>query len=175
MMAERLARGLAERGFAIVSGLARGIDTAGHRGALTAKAGRTIAVMGCGLCRIYPPENAGLGEAIVERGCLIAEVPPETEVDRRFLLARDRLQAALSLAVIVVQAHRECGSMVTAGHARYCRRLLLGVPWSVPPFSEGWQRLQKMGGLAVHADSDLDWIAEKIAGHCHRSAQEPLL
>jgi len=175
LIAERLAQGLAERGLTIVSGLARGIDTAGHRGALAAQAGRTIAILGCGLLRIYPPENAWLAEEIAHRGCLMAEVPPETEVNRRFLLARDRLQAASSRAVIVVQAHRECGSIVTASHARACGRLLLGVPWPRPPFSEGWDRLRKLGAQPVDPEGDLDAVAEQIDFWPGPPGQSPLL
>jgi DNA processing protein len=161
-IAARLAQGFAQRGFTDVSGLARGIDTAGHRGALSAPNGRTIAVLGSGLLRIYPTENVGLADAVASRGCAMAEVPPDAEVNRRFLLARDRIQAALSRAVIVVQAHRECGSIVTARHAVACRRVLLGVPWRDGPFAEGWERLRKMGALPITADSDLDEISDRI-------------
>jgi len=161
-LARKLAKGLAERGLTVVSGLARGIDTAAHRGALSAKAGRTIAVLGCGLLRIYPPENSLLAVKITRRGCLLSELPPDTEVDRRFLLARDRLQAALSRAVIVVQAHGECGSIVTARHARRLGRLLFGAPWAVSPFREGWEELQTLGAEPVSEDADLDQLAHRI-------------
>jgi DNA processing protein len=159
-VARRLGKELAARGFTIVSGLARGVDTAGHRGALAAEQGRTIAVLGCGLMEIYPPENGMLAARIAERGCLLSEVPPETRVDRRLLLARDRIQAGLSRAVIVVQAHRECGSMVTARHAVQCGRSLFAVPWDDRPFSEGWERLREMGARAV--GRDVDALAEQI-------------
>jgi DNA processing protein len=175
LAAEKLARGMAGRGFTIVSGLARGIDTAGHWGALAVEKGRTIAVLGCGLLRIYPPENGDLAERIVESGCLMAEVPPETEASRRLLLARDRIQAALSLAVIVVQAHAECGSIVTARQARRCQRLLFGVPWEGPPFSEGWQRLRRLGARPIYPDADLDEVAQRIAAHHPSSPQRGLL
>ncbi len=161
-VARRLARGLAERGLAIVSGLARGIDTAGHRGALAAEQGRTIAVLGSGVMEIYPPENGMLARRIVERGCLMAEVPPETRVDRRLLLARDRIQAALARAVIVVQAHGGCGSMVTARHAVQCGRALFGVPWEKAPFSEGWRELREMGARPIAKDVELEALADEI-------------
>jgi len=175
LVAAHLARGLAERGFTIVSGLARGIDTAGHNGALESHRGRTIAVLGSGLLRIYPPENAALAERIGTRGCALAEVAPDTEVDRRLLLARDRLQAALSRAVLVIQAHPECGSVVTARHAARCGRLLLGVPWDEPPFREGWQRLAKMGAQPVDLTTDLDELAAAIGASRPRHTQRPLL
>ncbi|UCC67003.1 MAG: DNA-processing protein DprA [Armatimonadota bacterium] len=160
--ARRLGRGLAERGFTIVSGLARGIDTAGHRGALAAEQGRTVAVLGCGLMQIYPPESGMLAARIAERGCLMAEVPPERRVDRRLLLARDRIQAALSRAVIVVQAHGECGSIVTARHARQCGRMLFAVAWEEPRFLAGWERLRELGARTIQADANLDALAEEI-------------
>ena len=145
-----------------MSGLARGIDTAGHRGALLAKEGRTIAVLGCGVQRVYPPENGLLAAKIARRGCVVAEAPPHAEVDRRYLLARDRLQAALSRAVIVVQAHGRCGSLVTARHAVGCGRLLFGVAWEREPMAEGWERLQALGARRLEVETDLDEIAAEI-------------
>ena len=174
-VAAQLAEGFAVRGFTDVSGLARGIDTAGHRGALGAPAGRTIAALGSGLLRIYPPENAGLAEQIALRGCLLAEVPPETEVNRKYLLARDRIQAALARAVVVVQAHRQCGSIVTASHAVACRRLLFGVPWSDGPFAEGWEKLRRMGAQPINTESDLDQLAHRILTSSPEPPQRRLL
>lgn len=161
-LARKLGRGLAERGFTIVSGLARGIDTAGHRGALQAREGRTVAVLGCGVQRVYPPENGLLAAKIARRGCVLAEAPPQAEVHRRYLLARDRVQAALSRALIVVQAHGRCGSLVTARHAVRCGRLLLGVAWEQEPFAEGWERLQALGARRLEASTSLDEIAAEI-------------
>lgn len=160
--ARTIARELAGRGFTIVSGLARGIDTAAHQGALDSASGRTIAVLGSGLMRIYPPENRSLAEAISRRGCLMAEALPDTPVQRRLLLARNRIQAGLSRAVIVVEAHRECGSLVTARQARQCRRLLYAVPWTQPPFSEGWASLQKLGARPLREAFDFDCLAAEI-------------
>lgn len=160
-LARHLAREFARRGFTIVSGLARGIDTAAHKGALEGQ-GRSLAVLGSGLLRVYPPENTLLARRIVEHGALLAEVPPEAEVDRRLLLARDRIQAGLARAVIVIQAHRACGSIVTARHATQCRRLLYGVLWTKEPFSGGWETLQGMGAREISAESDLDKIAAEI-------------
>jgi len=174
-MARRLAGELARRGCTIVSGLARGIDTAGHRGALEAEQGRTIAVLGCGLLRPYPPENALLARKVAAAGCLMAEVPPETEVGRALLLARDRIQAGLARAVIVVQAHGECGSIVTARHAVRCGRALYGVPWSEPPFSEGWEKLRSMGARPLARDSDVESVSAEIDGDPPARPQERLL
>ncbi len=173
--ARMLGRELAARGYTIVSGLARGIDTAGHWGALEAEQGRTIAVLGCGLLRIYPPENDALAEKVASRGCLLAEVPPEAEVSRAELLARDRIQAGLSRAVVVVQAHAECGSIVTARHAIRCRRLLYGVPWADPPFSEGWDKLRSMGARPTAEVSGIEALCKKIDGDPPKASQESLL
>jgi DNA processing protein len=161
-VAQRVAEGLAHRGFTNVSGLARGVDTAGHQGALAAEEGRTIAVLGSGLLRVYPPENSNLAGEISARGCLVAEVPPETNVSPPLLLARDRIQAALSRAVIVIQAHGSCGSIVTARHAMRHGRLLYAVPWPDRPFSDGWRRLRAMGARPLEPDTDLDVLAGEI-------------
>jgi DNA processing protein len=169
-----LAQQLAERGFTIVSGLARGIDTAAHRGALAAGQGRTIAVLGCGLLRVYPPENGVLAAKIARRGCLVGEIPPDREVERRLLLARDRIQAALARAVIVVQAHPECGSMVTARHAVKCKRLLFAVPWEEASFSAGWHELRRLGARTIAAKADLDALAAEIDRAAQTPIQQPL-
>ena len=173
-VARLLAREFARRGFTIVSGLARGIDTAGHKGALEAR-GRSIAVLGSGLLRVYPPENKLLARRVAQHGALLAEVPPDMEVDRRFLLARDRIQAALSRAVIVIQAHRECGSIVTARHAVQCRRLLYGVPWTKEPFLGGGETLQGLGARPITAESDLEEIAADIESWTPPEGQQSLL
>jgi DNA processing protein len=174
-LARHFAREFAARGFTIVSGLARGIDTAGHRGALSTKEGRTIAVLGSGLLRVYPPENTVLAAQLARRGALLSEVPPDAEVDRRLLLARDRIQAGLSRAVIVVRAHRQCGSIVTAHYAAQCGRLLLGVPAEDDPFAGGWQRLQELGARPITAHSDLDALAAEIDAWRPVPKQRPLL
>jgi DNA processing protein len=173
--AHELAVAFAQRGFTIVSGLARGIDTAAHRGALAAEQGRTIAVLGGGLARIYPPENAALAADIAARGCLLTEVPPETAVEAGLLLARDRIQAALSRAVIVVQAVAECGSMVTARHAVSCERLLLGVPWQRQPFSQGWEALRLLGARPLTLEMDLRELTDEIDAWRPPRDQSPLL
>jgi DNA processing protein len=173
--AQKLARGLAERGHTIVSGLARGIDTSGHLGALEAGRGRTVAVLGCGLRRLFPLENDALAQDVAERGCLVSEVPPDTEVQRALLVARDRIQAALSAAVIVVQAHADCGSIITARHAVRCNRLLYAIRWPQRPFAEGCEQLRSMGARVIQADADLDAICAEIEKSPPRPSQHPLL
>jgi len=173
--AKWFARGLAGRGFVVVSGLARGIDTAGHWGAMEVEQGRTIAILGSGLLRIYPPENRTLANRIIDRGALIAEVPPDAHVHREYLLARDRIQAGLSRAVIVVQAGVDCGSIVTARAAVQCKRRLYGVEWQTGAFHDGWEQLRSMGARAIAQDTDLDALAAEIETVSEEASQSPLL
>jgi len=153
-LAREFALALAGQGRTIVSGLALGVDSAAHEGALEA-GGRTIAVLGCGLSRVYPPENGPLAARIIEQGCLLAEVPPWASVSRGALLARDRIQAGLSQATVVVQAHESCGSIVAAKHSLACGRAVFAVPWECEPFAAGWERLRRMGAKRVNSAAEL--------------------
>ncbi|NIM04130.1 MAG: hypothetical protein GTN69_02915 [Armatimonadetes bacterium] len=155
-MTRELARRAVAAGFCVVSGLARGIDTAAHQSALFA-GGRTIAVLGNGLCNVYPPENDNLASRIRRKGALVSELWPEDPVSRRSLLARDRLQAAMSLAVLVVQANIGCGSLTTARHAISCRRPLFAIRWQEEPFMTGLARLRQIGAKVISKD-DLDEV-----------------
>jgi DNA processing protein len=126
--AQRIARGLAEQGVTIVSGLALGIDAAAHRGALNARAGRTLGVLGSGLRMIHPRSNAALAHEVAENGAILTEYHPDTPVSGPFLMARDRIVSGLSLAVIVVEAGLRSGSVDTAEKARRQNRLVFAVP-----------------------------------------------
>jgi DNA processing protein len=143
-LAREFSRQAVTAGFCVVSGLARGIDTAAHQAALAA-GGRTIAVLGNGLLKLYPPENKSLANRIARQGTLLSELWPETPVSPKALLARDRLQAALARAVVVVQSHLSCGSLTTARYAISCRRPLFAVPWEEEPFCIGSARLRETG------------------------------
>jgi len=114
-MARRLGLGLAEAGLAVISGLARGIDTAAHLAALEAEAGAgTVAVMAGGIDVIYPAENEALARDIAAKGCRISEHPPGLEPQARHFPLRNRIVAGLSRAVIVVEAAAKSGSLITA-------------------------------------------------------------
>lgn len=128
-----LAKQLAHRGYAVASGLARGIDAAAHAGALDAHGpGTTVAVLGCGIDRAYPRANHDLFRRILaEGGCIVSEYGPGTEPAPWRFLARNRIVAALADAVVVVDAHERSGSLVTADFASELRRPLfvrLGTP-----------------------------------------------
>jgi len=129
-MARHLAEGLAAAGLTVVSGLALGIDTAAHCGALDAPGGRTLAVLGSGINHIHPAQNAGLAARIVWRGALLAEVRPDAPPLSRHLMARDRIIGALGRAVIVVEAEEKSGSLDTARRARRLGRPILACPGS---------------------------------------------
>jgi len=160
-LAREFARKAVTAGFCVVSGLARGIDTAAHQAALAA-GGRTIAVLGNGLLKIYPPENKSLASRIIRQGALLSELPPESPVSRKALLARDRLQAALSRAVVVVQSNLGCGSLTTARYAISCRRPLFAVQWEEEPFRIGCARLQQIKAHGI-GKNDFDLVL-KAAG-----------
>ncbi|NLS77869.1 MAG: DNA-protecting protein DprA [Chloroflexi bacterium] len=128
--ARRLALGLADRGITVVSGLALGIDTAAHRGALEAQGGRTIAVLGCGLRHVHPRSNTALAREIVDRGALVSELQPSTPIQGRHLMARDRIIAGLSRIIVVVEAGLNSGSLDTAQKAVAQGRLLYAMPGS---------------------------------------------
>ena len=159
--ARRLARALAESGFVIVSGLARGIDGEAHRGALEG-GGRTIAVLACGPDRIYPPEHRRVAEEILERGALVSEMPVGTPPRATHFPLRNRLISGLSLAVIVAEARRRSGSLITVRHALNQGREVFVVPGSVEgPFAEGSNQLLREGARAVRDAGD---VIEDLGG-----------
>ncbi|MFQ5745817.1 MAG: DNA-processing protein DprA [Gemmatimonadota bacterium] len=154
-MARDIAAGLAEAGWAIVSGLAVGIDSAAHRAALDA-GGRTVAVLGCGLDRVYPARNRSLYAEMTARGLLASEFPPHAEPNRGHFPRRNRIIAALAEAVIVVQAPRRSGALITVGHANDLGRAVFGVPGPVgPPASEGVHALLRDGASFATSAADV--------------------
>lgn len=153
--ARRLARELAARGFVIVSGLARGIDAEAHRGALEA-GGTTVAVLACGLDETYPPEHRELADEIVERGAVVSEMPFGTKPRREYFPLRNRIISGLSLGVVVVEARRRSGSLITVRHALDQGREVWVVPGaSDGPFAEGSNRLLREGARAIRSAHDV--------------------
>lgn len=155
-MARRLGLGLAEAGFTIVSGLARGIDAAAHEAALEVGDGRTVAVMAGGVDVIYPPENTALARAIAERGCRISEHPPRLEPQARHFPLRNRIVSGLAKAVIVVEAAAKSGSLITARSALDQGREVMAVPGH--PFdarASGCNMLIRDGAMLVRGTSDV--------------------
>ena len=128
--ASRLAGELAAADMAIVSGLARGVDSAAHRGALAAD-GLTIAVLGSGIDVVYPPEHAGLAAAISTRGAVISEYPPGSPPLKQYFPARNRIISGLSLGVVVIEAADRSGSLITAARALEQGRHVMAVPGNI--------------------------------------------
>ena len=151
----RLSYQLAQRGLTIVSGLARGIDTAAHRGALEA-GGRTIAVMGSGLRFIYPAANTDLAEKITESGALISEFPMETKPKPNNFPRRNRIISGLTLGTVVVEASNRSGALITARLAGEQGREVFAVPGEIfSELSTGTHKLINNGAKLVNTVDDL--------------------
>lgn len=153
--ARRLAYDLARAGLTIVSGLARGIDAEAHRGALDA-GGSTIAVLACGIDRIYPPEHRGLADEILRAGAIVSELPLGTLPRPLHFPLRNRIISGLSRAVVVVEARRRSGSLITVRHALAQGRDVFVVPGPVDgPFAAGTNQLLREGARAIQSARDL--------------------
>ncbi|TVM03503.1 MAG: DNA-protecting protein DprA [Candidatus Brocadia sp. WS118] len=153
--AERFARLLAQKGLCIISGMARGIDAAAHRGAIGSK-GRTIAVLGCGLGVIYPRENIELAEQIVQHGAIVSEFPMKTPPDFRNFPPRNRLISGLSLGVLVVESSLKSGSLITAQWALEQGKEVFAIPGNIDNiYSRGTHKLIKEGAKLVEEISDI--------------------
>jgi DNA processing protein len=154
--AREFAAFLARAGLTITSGLALGIDAAAHAGALAGE-GRTVAVLGCGLDQIYPPENTALAERILAQGgALLTEFPPGTAPHRENFPRRNRLISGLSLGTLVVEAARQSGSLITARLAGAQGREVFAIPGSIHnPLARGCHELLREGAKLVETAADV--------------------
>ncbi len=165
ILTEEIAKELSERGVTIVSGLARGIDAAAHRGALTGK-GRTIAVLGCGIDRTYPSEHHALRRSIELHGAVISELPIGAAPHGHHFPRRNRIISGLSLGVLVAEATTNSGSLITAKLALEHGREVFAVPGSIKEDAcRGSNRLIKEGAKLIEGAQDiLDEVLPQIDG-----------
>jgi DNA processing protein len=167
---ERLSRELALKGITIVSGMARGIDSCAHRGALAAQ-GRTIAVLGSGLDVIYPPENKKIFNDILQNGAVISEYPPGTEPLSYHFPARNRIISGMSYGVLVVEAGEKSGSLITARLAMEQGRDVFAIPGAIDSASSrGTNSLIKQGAKLI---DNIDDIIEDILPQLERPSTKP--
>jgi DNA processing protein len=179
-VAERLAHDLALRGLVVVSGLARGIDSVGHWGAL--KGGKTIAVLGSGLGRIYPRENRPLFEKIVESGIVLTEYPSKSPPLGFHFPLRNRIISGLSLALVVIEATRKSGSLISAKLALEENREVMAVPGNITSeLSPGVHSLIKSGAKLVEDWRDvaeelpLPWREKLLSEDVNKKPKAPIL
>lgn len=173
MLAHRMAYDLASAGFTVVSGLARGIDTQAHKGALAAK-GRTIAVLGCGIDRAYPPENRDLMERIAGHGAVVTENPFGTRPESGYFPARNRIISGLSSGTVIVEAAADSGSLITADYAVKQGRKLFAVPGAAgSPANRGSNSLIKQGAVLVEAANDVLAHLGKSSGPRRKDGASP--
>ncbi len=166
------ARHLGAAGFCIVSGLAEGIDTAAHRGALDAGAA-TIAFLGHGIDRVYPASNHDLAHEIAARGALVSEFPLGTHPDKALFPQRNRLISGMSLGTLVVEAARRSGSLITARLAGEQGREVFAIPGSIHnPLSRGCHKLIRQGAKLVETAEDIVAELAPLSSHLLQSSLE---
>jgi DNA processing protein len=171
--AERLAAALARTGFTVVSGLARGIDAAAHRGAIKA-GGRSVAVLANGLASVYPPEHEDLARSVVEAGGLLSEMPMQQGPLAGLFTQRNRIISGLALGVVVVEATPRSGSLSTARHAIEQNREVFAVPGPVDSLSSrGCHRLIRDGARLVETVDDILEELGPLVREVQTSPSEP--
>jgi len=174
-IAERLGRELAGAAVTVVSGLARGIDGCAHRGAL-AGGGRTVAVLGTGLDRVYPPEHRRLAAEIAQRGALLSEFPLASEPEPWHFPLRNRVISGLARGVVVVEAAERSGALVTADMALEQGREVFAVPGPVTaPSSAGTNRLIRQGAGLVGSAADVLEAFPDLAARLPGGATDPAM
>jgi len=165
---ERIGMDLARHGVTVVSGMARGIDSVAHNGALQG-GGRTIAVLGCGVDVIYPSENRNLFHQIIKRGAVLSEFPMGSPPEAGHFPRRNRIISGLCMGVVIVQASAESGSLITAGYALEQGREVFAVPGNVgAEGSRGTNQLIKEGAKLVESSED---ILEEILPQWRREGE----
>ena len=173
-MAEKIGRALAGAGIQVISGLARGIDSAGHRGALAGGRGRgdTYGILGCGIDVVYPPENAALFTQIEKNGGIISEYPPGTQPFPANFPARNRIISGLSDCIAVVEAGKKSGSLITASFALDQGKEIWAVPGRAGDYlSFGTNSLIKDGAHVLTEPEDIlcFWhLGKKILKNCEK-------
>ena len=173
-LAREFSLALAEAGFTIVSGLARGIDGAAHTGALAAAQGATVGVIASGIDIAYPPEHAGLQERIASEGLLIAEQPPGTEPLARHFPSRNRIIAGLATGTLVVEAAPKSGSLITARLAGESGREVMAIPGSpLDSRSHGCYQLIRDGATLVQRPEDVIELLSGFDGLARSTFREP--
>ena len=171
---EELASFLAANGVTVVSGLARGVDGLAHDAALKA-GGRTVAVLGSGVDRIYPSENRALAEQIIARGALISDYPVGTAPESSNFPPRNRIISGLSLAVIVIEAGETSGALITAEFAAEQGREVFAVPGNIlAPQSKGTNKLIQNGALPLLTTQDLTQALNLTRMSAQKSARKML-
>jgi DNA processing protein len=165
---ECITQALAEHGITIISGLARGIDGIAHKQALAA-GGRTLAVLGSGLDKIYPPEHRKLADKISQQGALISDYPPGTPPDGSNFPPRNRIISALSKAVVIIEAGEKSGALITANYAAEQGKEVFAVPGKITsPLSRGTNKLIKLGAHPLLEVQDvLDFLNMKLTARQH--------
>lgn len=168
---ERIVRSLAASGVIVVSGLARGVDAIAHQSAIDA-GGRTLAVLGCGVDRIYPPEHRQLAEHVIDNGALISDYPMGTPPDARNFPPRNRIISGLSMATVVVEAGEKSGALITANFALEQSREVFAVPGSIlSPQSKGPNLLIQRGAHPLLDPKEILEILELSLISEHREAR----
>ena len=171
--AREFARHLARQGFVIVSGMAQGIDAAAHRGALDVS-GRTIALLGTGIDRVYPASNRDLAHEIATRGALVSEYPLGAAPERWHFPERNRLISGLSLGTLVVEAARRSGSLITARLSGEQGREIFALPGSIHnALSRGCHQLIRQGAKLVETADDILAELRPLVGHMQAVMDQP--